>query len=162
MKAFNVTFSNQVEEVKFNGVSMTPQEAGLSHTDITDIESVIDALIEVHGIDEEVIVFVNGNVMPMTCKAEIKDLEDLGWDFSNIYEEVADAQELSLEAAEAWEKENYCVELKFYENGGVDYLMSQKNGNEHSSYENCGDSKAAQKDLKKLIQQGKIWDVIAL
>ena len=155
MKVFNVTFKNQVEEVRYNGQSMTPQEAGLSHT---DIEEVIDALIEVHG-DEEVIVFVNGNAMPMTCKVEIADLEELGWDFQNIYEDVANAKNISVEDAEKWEKENYCVELRFDKNGGCDYLMKQFQGNNDSSYEECGDNKEAQKDLKKLIAAGKIWDV---
>lgn len=161
MKTFNVTFENQVEQVTYNGVSMTPQEAGLGHTDISDIEEVIEALIEVHGENEEVIVFVNDNAMPMTCKVLIEDLEDLGWDFSNIYQEVSDAQELSLEDAEKWEKDHYHVELRFFSNGGVDYFMCEnaEYGNNHGSAEDCGDSEEAQKDLKKLIASGKIWEV---
>jgi hypothetical protein len=160
MKTFNVTFENQVEEVTYNGVSMTPQEAGLGHTDITDIEEVIESLIEVHG-DEEVIVFVNGNAMPMTCKVLIDDLEDLGWDFSNIFQEVSDAQKLSLEDAEKWEKEHYHVKLRFHANGAVDYYLCQnaEYGNEDFAQGDCGDNEAAQKDLQKLISEEKIWSV---
>jgi hypothetical protein len=160
MKTFNVIFAEKVEEVIFEGVSMTPQETGLGDTDIADIEEVIEDLIQIHG-DEEVIVFVNGNAMPMTCLVEIEDLEHLGWDFSNIYSDVARAQDLSDEEAEEWEKKHYHVKLRFHKNGAVTYSMEQNAefGNGDYDQGDCGDAAEAQKDLKKLIASGEIWDV---
>jgi hypothetical protein len=60
MKILNVIFENEkVEEIKINGQSMTIQESGLSHTDITDIELVVEYLQE---INEDTLILVNGNL----------------------------------------------------------------------------------------------------
>lgn len=46
-----------------------------------------------------------------SARTDFEDLENLGWDFSDLYEGVAGAKQMTIEEAEAWEKENYHVYL---------------------------------------------------
>lgn len=95
------------------------------------------------------------------AKAEIADLENLGWDFSYIYDEVAEAQKLTTEQAEEWEKENYCVEITVNEAGKTGYSMQQQPhyGNESFGQGDTGDDKKTIEDLNLLLAEGKLWDI---
>jgi hypothetical protein len=101
------------------------------------------------------------NLKNISAKVEISDLENLGWDFTNIYEEVSDAQSISLEDAEKFEKENYHVKLKVDAKGNLTYALCQnaEYGNEEFEQGDCGDNEAGLNDLKALIDSGKVWDL---
>lgn len=95
-----------------------------------------------------------------TARVEIEDLEKRSWDFSCLYEEVATAQEISIEAAEACQKETYCVLIEVNEDGTTTYDMCQKAhyGNECSGREDTGDDNATIADLEELYKDGLLWD----
>ena len=95
-----------------------------------------------------------------TARVEIEDLEKRGWDFTYLYEEVSNAQQISIEEAEKWEKENYCVLIDVNERGGTTYAMCQKAhyGNECYSQGDTGDNSATIQDLKALYQEGLLWN----
>lgn len=97
----------------------------------------------------------------ISAKVEISDLENLGWDFTNIYEEVSDAKSISLEDAEKFEKENYCVKLTVDEQGFITYALAQKAhyGNQVFEQGDTGDNEASLEDFKSLIDSDKVWDV---
>jgi len=97
----------------------------------------------------------------ISAKVEISDLENLGWDFSYIYEEVADAQSISLEDAEKFEKENYHVKLSVDDEGFLTYSLCQSAhyGNEEFPQGDTGDNEASLQDFTQLIEQEKVWDL---
>jgi hypothetical protein len=95
-----------------------------------------------------------------TARVEIADLENRGWDFTYLYESASIAKNLSLEDAEKYDKENYCVLVKVNENGGTSYYMCQKAhyGNECFGQGDTGDDSATIEDLKTLFEKGLLWD----
>lgn len=95
-----------------------------------------------------------------TARVEIEDLEKRGWDFTYLYEGVANAQALSIADAEKWEKENYCVSVEVNEDGGTSYDMCQKAhyGNECFGQDDTGDDSATIEDLKALYEEGVLWN----
>jgi hypothetical protein len=97
----------------------------------------------------------------ISAKVEITDLEQLGWDFSNIYSEVSEAKSISIEEAADFEKQNYCVRLIVDEKSNVSYSICQKAhyGNEEFYQGDSGDNAAALEDLRKLINSNLVWDV---
>jgi hypothetical protein len=99
-------------------------------------------------------------LLSVSAKVEISDLENLGWDFSNIYEEVSESQDISIEKADEFEKENYCVRLWVDEDGIVSYSLYQKAhyGNEEFYQGDPGDNEGALQDFEKLIELGLVWD----
>lgn len=88
---------------------------------------------------------------------EIADLENFGWDFSQVYESVSRAQEISSEAAEQWEKENY-VAIIDTSNDTICYR--KRGGNELVGQENTGDIEQTKRDLVLLMNAGLLWDVV--
>ena len=95
-----------------------------------------------------------------SARVEIIHLEQKGWDFSDLYQEVANAQQLSIEDAQKWDKENYCVAVTVNEDGGSYYEMCQKAhyGNECFYQGDTGDNEATIQDLKELYENGLLWD----
>jgi hypothetical protein len=95
-----------------------------------------------------------------TARVEIEDLEKRSWDFNFLYKEVATGQKISIEAAEAFEKENYCVSIEVNEDGATTYVMCQKAhyGNECFGREGTGDDNATIADLEELYKDGLLWD----
>jgi len=88
-----------------------------------------------------------------TINVEITNLEDLGWDFSYIYEEVSKAKSISYNDAVRFEKDNYYVKL--YKDGNkVNYSLCQKPhyGNEEFFQGDTGDNKLACNDFNFLVE----------
>ena len=95
-----------------------------------------------------------------SARVEIVHLEQKGWDFSDIYQEVSEAQQISIKDAEKWEKWNYCVSITVNEDGGTFYEMCQKAhyGTETFHQGDTGDNYATREDLKDLNEEGLLWD----
>jgi hypothetical protein len=98
-----------------------------------------------------------------SANVEIKDLEKLGWEFDPTYESVAKAKDISEEEAKAWENENYHVQIKVDEDGNTTWRTvntpKANNGiDEGSDSEETGDNEQTIQDLKKLHQEGKLWN----
>lgn len=91
-----------------------------------------------------------------SAHADIEDLEKLGWDFSDLYEGVALAQDLSIESAEVWEKNNY--HIRFFNKGkSLRWVVS------HNQHGDTGDSLLVPDELvesiKKLFKKSLLWEV---
>lgn len=94
-----------------------------------------------------------------SARVEIEHLENIGWDFSQLYEGVAAAQQMSLEDAEKWEKENYHVRL--YNNGyGVLWIPSHNTHGDTGDSEDPGDAEQAERDVQELYNAGLLWEVM--
>jgi len=97
------------------------------------------------------------------ANVEIKDLEKLGWEFDPTYESVANAKDISEEEAKAWENENYHVQIKVDEDGNtlwrtVNTIKGNSGIDEGSDSEETGDNEQTILDLKKLHEEGKLWN----
>lgn len=101
------------------------------------------------------------NLTNISASVDITDLENLGWDFTNIYIGVADALNITLLEAEIFEKERYHVNLKVDENGNLTYSMVQnaEYGNNIFFQGDSGDNIAAISDLNILIKNNKVWNI---
>ena len=95
-----------------------------------------------------------------SARVEIADLEQRGWDFTYFYQDVSDAQQISAEDAEKWEKENYCVSIDVDADGKTFYATCQKAhyGSEIFNQGYTGDSAETIKDLQELNEKGLLWD----
>lgn len=93
------------------------------------------------------------------ARADFADLEILGWDFSDIYEGVAAAQGMTIDAAEKWEKENYHILITVEADGSTYYQPCHNtNGNEGDRQE-TGDDNQTRRDLSDLYDARKLWSV---
>lgn len=93
-----------------------------------------------------------------SANVEIKDLEKLGWDFSELYESVASTKGISEKKAEKWEKKNFYAKITVREDGTY-WEPCAWNGNEAYEKEETGDDKQTIEDLAQLDSKGKLWDV---
>ena len=110
------------------------------------------------------------------CKVDISDLESRGWDFQTIYDDVASAHigEIGEDEygnpgsssapwtsgdAELFEKENYHVRIRVFQNGGTDFYLCQNPsyGNEEYYQGDTGDDKKTIEDIRAL--ENEIWDL---
>ena len=154
----NVSYSNEE-------FSNTFQEAGLSHTDLSDRIEITEYFEERFGDNYNVEVEFMGFYFEKNFAAsvEIAELEKLGWEFESTYLDVAEAKGISEEKAKAYENENYHVEITVDEDGKTfDRTVSKKqiaNGiNEGSDNAATGDDAQTIEDLKKLHAEGKLWN----
>ena len=93
-----------------------------------------------------------------SAHVDFEDLENIGWDFTQLYEGVAAAQQMTLKQAENWEKENYHVRL--YNNGqGVYWIPSHNNHGDTGDSEWPGDEAQTEKDIEELYERGLLWEV---
>lgn len=92
-----------------------------------------------------------------SAHVDFSDLEKIGWDFTDLYEGVAAAQQLSLKEAEQWEKENYHVRL--YWNEGIMWIPSHNTHGDTGDAEDPGDQAQAHKDIAELYERGLLWEV---
>lgn len=93
-----------------------------------------------------------------SAHVDFTDLEQLGWDFTDLFEGVAAAKEMSLEAAEEWEKENYHIRL--YNNGnGVMWIPSHNTAGDTGDAEEPGDEDQTEIDIQQLYADGLLWEV---
>lgn len=95
------------------------------------------------------------------AKAEISDLEMLGWNFE--YDDTANAMDISIEEAEKYVKDTYSVEITVNEEGKTlwRYINNSKDAtgiDQGSDNEESGDDEQTIKDLEKLHAEGKLWD----
>ncbi len=112
------------------------------------------------------------------AKAEILDLERLGWDFYDLYMDVylchqdkyraenelpkkSFDMDFTVEDAAQWEQENYHVEITVDENGSTSYAMCQHAhiGNETHGQGETGDDEKTIEDLNALLSQGLLWNI---
>jgi hypothetical protein len=98
-----------------------------------------------------------------SANVEIQELEKLGWEFNPTYEDVARAKDISEEEAKAFENENYHVQIKVDEDGNtlwrtVNTIKGNNGIDEGSDNEETGDNEQTIKDLKKLHEEGKLWN----
>jgi hypothetical protein len=93
-----------------------------------------------------------------SAHVEFSDLEKLGWDFSSLYQGVADCQGTSLFQAEAWEKENYHVRL-FNNGNGVYWIPSHNEEGDTGDAQWPGDESQTEKDIQQLYAVGAMWEV---
>jgi hypothetical protein len=97
-------------------------------------------------------------------KAEIKDLEELGWSFDSDYASIAEAQGITEEEAKEWENENYHVVIQVDEEGKTEWyfqntMKDQQGISETSDKESTGDDEQTIKDLNQLYSEDKLWDM---
>ena len=97
----------------------------------------------------------------VSAKAEIADLESLGWNFDSLYEKVANAVGVPFEYAKKDQQENYCIRIMVDEYGKTSYSRCQKKHLGEREFEHgvTGDDVKTLKDLETLFDQGKLWDV---
>lgn len=93
-----------------------------------------------------------------SAHVDFEDLEKLGWDFSQLYKGVAAAQGISMEEAEAWEKENYHVRL-FNNGNGVKWIPSHNQYGDQGDCEDPGDDKKTEYDIQHLYNNAGLWEV---
>lgn len=94
-----------------------------------------------------------------SAHVDFQDLENIGWDFSELYDGVAAAKQMSLEDAEKWEKENYHVRL--YNNGnGIMWIPSHNTSGDTGDAEDPGDAEQTEKDILELYEAGLLWEVM--
>ena len=108
------------------------------------------------------------------AKAEILDLERLGWDFHYLYSEVHEAHQsqykeehgeedpsYDMNSAADYEQENYHVEVTVNEDGTTTYAMCQHAhvGNETYWQGETGDDEKTIEDLNALLSQGLLWNI---
>lgn len=95
------------------------------------------------------------------ARAEFSDLEELGWDFTELYESVQSAKMLdSIEDAESWEKENYHAVITVDEQGKTYWIpASHHNERQIGDRQDTGDDEKTQKDLVCLNEKNLLWDV---
>jgi hypothetical protein len=98
----------------------------------------------------------------ISARTDFEDLEDLGWDFSDLYEGVAAANEMSIEAAEAWEKENYHVYLSV-EDSWVYWQPchneSGLEGDRQSASHSQNDNEESLRHMQFLYENAGLWEV---
>lgn len=93
-----------------------------------------------------------------SAHVDFEDLEQIGWDFYELYEGVALAQGKTIEDAEAWEKENYHVRL-FNNGDGVLWIPSHNDSGDTGDSEEPGDEEQTEKDIEELYSAGLLWEV---
>ena len=91
-----------------------------------------------------------------TATASIEDLEKLGWEFN--HDETANAMDVSVEEAEAYNKENYDIQITVNEDGATLWRFVHNAKNVDCDNEATGDDEATIQDLKKLHAEGKLWN----
>ena len=89
------------------------------------------------------------------ARAEFADLERVGWDFSDIYEGVAEAKGMTITAAEKWEKENYHIVVTVEADCTYYQPCHNANGNEGDRQE-TGDDNKTRRDLSDLYDARKL------
>ena len=104
-------------------------------------------------------------ITPGIYSVDIQPLESLGWEFSDTVSETANALEISEEEARQYEYDNYHVEITVNENMTTLYRFvntKKKLGgiDEGSDNEVTGDDEQTITDLEKLIEEGKVWNII--
>ena len=106
-----------------------------------------------------------------SAHVDYSDLEDLGWDFTDIYESVAKAHtentgwnahneitEEEMAEAEKWEKENYHV--RFYNLGqGIYWIPSHNENGDVGDGRWSGDEEQTKIDIQQLYDKGLLWEV---
>jgi hypothetical protein len=104
-----------------------------------------------------------------SAHVDIEDLENLGWNFDDIYESVARAKRETgmysdeitieeMESAEQEEKENYHIRL--YNNGqGMYWIPSHNESGDVGDGQWCGDEEQTKIDIQHLYNEGLLWEV---
>ena len=167
MKDLKVTVNLSENEVSFSNeeFSNTIQEAGLSHTDLSDSEEITEYFHErfgdIYNLEVEILGFYFAK--NFRANVEISELEKLGWEFEATYLDVAEALGIAEKEAKNYENENYHVEITVDENGKTfdrTVKTNQKiNGiDEGSDKKLTGDDFQTIEDIKKLHAEGKLWN----
>ena len=134
----------------------TFEEAGITEIDRDIIE---EHLTDRHGDQYDVEVeFVNPNFHKNAqARVSFCDLDNLGWDFTSIYEGVAQAQGITFDEAKRYENENYYILIQVTENGGTTMTVAKDNTSYGSEW--TGDDEQTIKDLYQLHSEGKLWNI---
>ena len=109
---------------------------------------------------------------------DIMDLEELGWDFDDMHENVYQAHQdkhkadhkgydhtyeedhtYDMNSAAEYNYENYHVVIMVNEDGEGYYYIESNSGSEFSDREATGDDKQTIKDLEELNSKGLLWDI---
>lgn len=98
---------------------------------------------------------INTTTRGFSAHVDFEDLEKLGWDFSELYENVAWAKDMPIDQAEAWEKENYHVRI--FNNGhGLKWIPSHNTNGDTGDCQDAGD---AHEHIVELYNSAKLWEV---
>jgi hypothetical protein len=152
MKTMTISFEN--DRARTNGFSkdgiINLHEAGLDGMYCKD--EIVEYIHETEG--QDVTVIFEDDVRPGQYTVSISDLEELGWDFTNVYDATARALNISDEEAKKYNNSKYDVVVTINENGSTEYRLDA--GSEFSQNEPSGDDKQTIKDIEGLIATGAI------
>jgi len=93
-----------------------------------------------------------------SAHVDIEDLENLGWELDELYEDVASAMGISFEDAEKWEKENYHIRLVNY-GDGIKWISSHNTSGDRGDAQDSGDAEMVENDIQELYAAGLLWEV---
>jgi hypothetical protein len=152
MKTMTVNFrNNSVKTIGFTkDGTINLYEAGLQ--DMYCKDEIMEYIHETEGQDVSVI--FEDDVRPGQYTVLISDLEELGWDFTDVYDATARALNVSDKEAKKYNNSKYNVVVTINENGSTEYRLDA--GSEFSSNEPTGDDKQTIKDVEGLIASGDI------
>lgn len=89
----------------------------------------------------------------------IDELQTLGWDFDTYHKNTADAMDISIEAAEQYNLQNYIAEISLKgeaSNIKTDYTWYSFSRNENTEYEATGDDSQTIQDIIGLLNNGEL------
>lgn len=97
-----------------------------------------------------------------SVRVEYVDLERMGWDFSEIYENASGAMGFSLEEAEKWEKDNCHVRIFKRCDGRIFWVPSNMIVGDMGDCMETGDDNKTIGDIMVLYAESKLWDICGL
>ena len=159
------------KQVTMNGQTITFTEAGFdSNVDGQngyDKDDIREYLEEQYGENIQ-IEWINIEAFGFAANAEIEDLEKLGWNLDDVYEDAYAATR--SKTREEWEvagfeaaagsirKSHYC-RIEVRENGSTYYFLRPWVGNEDYERQETGDDEKTVADLQGLNAAGKLWGI---
>lgn len=94
-----------------------------------------------------------------SASAEITDLEALGWDFTEYYQNNAEYYDISFDQSKEQVQAFYFVRLHVNEYGATFFELLNYESRDSSHYEETGDDDKTIEDLMTLYQEDGLWDV---
>ena len=93
------------------------------------------------------------------ARVEIKDLERLGWTFDGWDQQRSYKQEISLQDID-YNRKKYIATIAIELDGKTIYDWEERETREGSEWVPTGNDEKMMKDLKTLLEEGKLWDVV--
>jgi hypothetical protein len=99
----------------------------------------------------------------VSVQVEIKDLEKLGWEFSDYHSNAENALRLSYKKAQKYNYNKYIAEIRINGNGTTLVSWVNKETKEDTDWAWTGDNEATISDVEYLLRKGKVaidprWD----